>query len=160
MTIAKLRNTLSAAVLLGLAVATPASADFQAAMAAWQQQDYRQAMSELVPVAAAGNADAQELIGVLYALGLGVKQDRVKAFEWYLVSAENGHAGAQSGVGWYYELGLGGVPIDFVQAHMWYTLSTIGGDIDAAISLEDIETQMTPEQISQAQQMAADYLAR
>ncbi len=53
-------------------------------------------MQELWPAARSGNADAEELIGVMYAMGLGVEKDDVRAFEWYLRSAMKGHPGAQS----------------------------------------------------------------
>lgn len=68
-----------------------------------------------------------------------------------------GHPGAQSGIGWYYEVGRGMPAPDFVRAYLWYTLSAIGGDPDAAISLEDIERKMTREQIDQALLMVNDY---
>ena len=145
---------------VGLTLATPASADLAGGLEAWSQGDFETAMAELVPAAAEGDADAQELIGVLYALGLGVEQDRAKAFEWYMVSAENGHAGAQSGVGWYYEVGLGGVPIDLVKAHMWYAVSAVGGDVDAAVSVTEIEKKMTRDQIATAQAEATAFLSK
>ncbi len=138
----------------------PAWADLAGGLDAWSEGDFETAMEELVPAAAEGDADAQELIGVLYALGLGVEQDRAKAFEWYLISAENGHAGAQSGVGWYYEVGLGGVPIDLVKAHTWYAVSAVGGDVDAAVSVTEVEKKMTRAEISAAQQEAAAILGR
>lgn len=109
------------------------------------------------PLARSGNADAEELIGVMYALGLGVEQDYTRAFEWYLRSSLKGHPGAQSGVGWYYELGLGMPAPDLVRAYMWYTLSAIGGDPDAAISLEEVVRKMTPEQIEKALILVDDY---
>ena len=68
---------------------------------------FQEAMEELMPAARSGNADAEELIGIMYAMGLGVEQDDVRAFEWYLRSSMKGHPGAQSGVGWYYEVGRG-----------------------------------------------------
>lgn len=49
-----------------------------------------------------------------------------------------GAPGAQSGIGWYYEVGRGLTGIDLVRAYMGYTLSAIGGDPDAAISLEEV----------------------
>jgi TPR repeat protein len=49
-----------------------------------------------------------------------------------------GHPGAQSGVGWYYEIGRGLPAPDLVRAYMWYGLSAIGGDPDAAISQEEV----------------------
>ena len=45
---------------------------------------FKEAMEELMPAARSGNADAEELIGIMYAMGLGVEQDDVRAFEWYL----------------------------------------------------------------------------
>lgn len=154
------RSVTAAAALLGVAAATPAFADFSTAMDAWLKRDYVHAMTELVPVAESGNATAQELIGVLHALGLGVPQDREKAFAWYLRAAENGHAGAQSGVGWYYEVGLGGAPVDLVLAHTWYTVSAVGGDIDAAVSVTEVEKKMSGEQIDAAQLAARELLGR
>ena len=143
---------------LGLVLGSAAQADLKGGLAAWKQGDFETAMVELMPAAEGGDADAQELVGVLFALGLGVEQDRAKAFEWYLRSAENGHAGAQSGVGWYYEVGLGGVPIDLVKAHMWYTVSAVGGDVDAAVSVTQVEKKMTPGQIAAGQADAAAFL--
>lgn len=152
------RLLLSIAISVG--AATAASADFETGRTAFFAGDFETAYRELYPEAEAGHADAQEIVGIYYALGIGRDVDYDKAFDWYMKSSLQGHAGAQSGVGWYYEVGLGSVPVDFVKAHMWYTLSTIGGDPDAAISLEDLETEMTREQIVEAQQMAAEYLAQ
>lgn len=152
------RILLALPICFGLVV--PATADYEAGHRAFMAGDFATAYAELLPVAEAGDANAQEMIGVLYALGLaGLPQDRRAAFDWYMLASEQGHAGAQSGVGWYYEVGLGGVPVDLVTAHAWYTLSTIGGDPDAAISLEEIEKEMTGEQIAAAQAVAAALLA-
>ena len=93
----------------------------------------------------------------MYALGLGVERDDVRAFEWYLRASMKGHAGAQSGIGWYYEVGRGMTAPDLVRAYMWYTLSAIGGDPDAAISLEEVVKKMTPEQIEKAHVLVGDY---
>jgi len=90
-------------------------------------------------------------------LDLGVEQDYERAFEWYLRSSMKGHAGAQSGIGWYYEVGLGMPAPDLTRAYMWYALSTIGGDPDAAISLEEVVKKMTPEQIEKAHILIEDY---
>jgi len=120
-------------------------------------KDYSGAMQELLPAARSGNAEAEELIGVLYALGLGVAQDDVRAFEWYLRSSLKGHAGAQSGIGWYYEVGRGMPAPDLVRAYMWYVLSAIGGDPDAANSQEEVQKKMTRKQIEKAHVLIDDY---
>ena len=118
---------------------------------------FEEAREALWPAARSGNADAEELIGVMYALGLGVEKDPERAFEWYLRSAMKGHPGAQSGVGWYYELGLGMSTPDLVRAYLWYALSAIGGDPDAAISIEEVVKKMTAEEIARAQLLIDDY---
>jgi TPR repeat protein len=120
---------------------------------------FEEAMQELLPAARSGNAEAEELIGIMYAMGLGVKRDDVRAFEWYLRSALKGHPGAQSGIGWYFEIGRGLPAPDLVRAYTWYVLSAIGGDPDAAISQEEVVKKMTPEQIEKAHILIDDYKA-
>ncbi len=140
-----------------LTLPSPALAELETARDLMDAGDYALAMTELLPAARSGNAEAEELIGVMYALGLGVERDETRAFEWYLRSAMKGHAGAQSGVGWYYEVGLGMPAPDLVRAYMWYVLSAIGGDPDAAISQEEVVKKMTREQIEKALVLVEDY---
>ena len=122
-----------------------------------EANQFEQAMEELIPAARSGNAEAEELIGVMYAMGLGVERDEIRAFDWYLRSAMKGHPGAQSGVGWYYEVGIGMPAPDHVRAYAWYVLSAIGGDPDAAISQEEVVKKMTKEQIEKAHLLIDDY---
>ena len=132
-------------------------ADIEEARDAMEANQFNEAMQLLRPAANAGNADAEELIGILYAMGLGVERDDRRAFEWYLRSAMKGHAGAQSGIGWYYEVGRGLPEIDLVRAYMWYTLSAIGGEPDALISQEEIVKKMDQQQIDDALELVDDY---
>ena len=122
-----------------------------------EENNFKEAMLKLIPAARSGNADAEELIGVMYAMGLGVERDDIRAFEWYLRSAMKGHPGAQSGVGWYYEIGRGMPSPDLIRAYMWYVLSAIGGDPDAAISQEEVVKKMSYEQIEKAHILIDDY---
>ncbi|WP_299613430.1 tetratricopeptide repeat protein [uncultured Tateyamaria sp.] len=138
-------------------IAFPALAEIEEARDLMEAGDYKAAYDALWPAARSGNADAEELIGVMYALGLGVARDDERAFEWYLRSSMKGHPGAQSGVGWYYEVGRGMPAPDLVRAYMWYTLSAIGGDPDAAISLEEVVKKMTQDEIDRAHILVADY---
>jgi TPR repeat protein len=138
-------------------MATPALADIEDARDLMEEGRFEEAYDALWPAARSGNAEAEELIGVMYALGLGVEQDYVRAFDWYLRASLKGHPGAQSGIGWYYETGLGLPAPDLVRAFLWYQLSTIGGDPDAAISVEEVVKKMTPDQIEHAQQLVDDY---
>ncbi|MBT7801736.1 MAG: sel1 repeat family protein [Tateyamaria sp.] len=138
-------------------IATPALSEIEQARDFLETGQFNAAYNALWPAARSGNADAEELIGVMYAMGLGVERDDQRAFEWYLRSSMKGHPGAQSGVGWYYEVGRGMPAPDLVRAYMWYTLSAIGGDPDAAISLEEVVKKMTQEEINQAHILVADY---
>ncbi|UWQ18802.1 tetratricopeptide repeat protein [Jannaschia sp. M317] len=143
--------------LAALLLATPATADIEDARDLMETGEFTAAREALWPAARSGNADAEELIGVMYALGLGVERDEIRAFDWYLRSAMKGHPGAQSGVGWYYEVGLGMPAPDLIRAYMWYALSAIGGDPDAAISQEEVIKKMTPEEINKAHELVGDY---
>ena len=144
-------------VALLILFATPALAEIEEARDLMEAGRFAEAREALWPAARSGNADAEELIGVMYALGLGVEQDYERAFEWYLRSSMKGHPGAQSGVGWYYEVGLGLPAPDLVRAYMWYTLSAIGGDPDAAISMEEVVKKMTQDEIDRAHVLVSDY---
>ena len=95
------------ALVVFLCLCGPALAEIETARDAMDAGDFVAAMAELLPAARAGNAEAEELIGVMYASGLGVERDDVRAFDWYLRASMKGHPGAQSGVGWYYEVGRG-----------------------------------------------------
>jgi TPR repeat protein len=153
-------NTKSLRLLWAIAVisfAVPANAEIEAGRDLMDAGKFEEAMKEFLPAARSGNADAEELIGVMYAMGLGVERDDARAFEWYLRSAMKGHPGAQSGVGWYYEVGRGMEAPDLVRAYMWYVLSAIGGDPDAAISQEEVVKKMTKEQIEKAHILIDDY---
>ncbi|AKS45780.1 hypothetical protein SAMN05444287_0879 [Octadecabacter temperatus] len=144
------------AALLG--VTSPVyAADLEDARDLMEAGEFEAARAQFEVLARSGNADAEELIGVMYALGLGVEQDDERAFEWYLRSSMKGHPGAQSGIGWYYELGRGIEAPDLVRAYLWYALSAIGGDVDAPDSLEELTPRMTAEQIARAQVLVDDY---
>ena len=143
--------------ILFCSMAIIAQADIEKARDLMEANNFKEAMIQLIPAARSGNADAEELIGVMYAMGLGVERDDIRAFEWYLRSAMKGHPGAQSGVGWYYEIGRGMPAPDLIRAYMWYVLSAIGGDPDAAISQEEVVKKMSSEQIEKAHILIDDY---
>lgn len=147
----------TAALILLSALAGTAAADLEEARDMMEAGQFQDAMTALRPAARSGNAEAEELIGVMYALGLGVPRDDRRAFDWYLRAALKGHPGAQSGVGWYYEIGRGMSAPDLVRAYAWYVLSAIGGDPDAAISQEEVVKKMTAEEIEQAHKLIDDY---
>ena len=50
-----------------------------------------------------------------------------------------------------------GVPVNYVQAYKWYSLSAALGNQDAAGNLELASSKMTNEQIAEAQALAAEW---
>lgn len=143
---------------LCLTLGAPAQAEtLEAARDLMEEGAFEEARAMLEVFARSGNADAEELIGVMYAMGLGVERDDQRAFDWYLRSSLKGHPGAQSGLGWYYEVGRGLPAPDMVRAYLWYALSAIGGDPDALDSLEEITPRLTAEERAKAEILVDDY---
>ncbi|MFA8440781.1 tetratricopeptide repeat protein [Yoonia sp.] len=138
---------------------TAARADMEVARDLMEAGEYAEARALFEVYARSGNAEAEELIGVMYALGLGVARDDARAFDWYLRASLKGHAGAQSGLGWYYEVGRGIPAPDMVRAYLWYALSAIGGDPDALDSLELITPRLSSDERAQAELLVDDYKA-
>lgn len=154
------RIGIAAALISGaLATGALASPALERAQDLMEANEFEAAHEALLPLANSGNADAEKLIGVMYAMGLGVERDDKRAFEWYLRAAMRGHPGAQTGVGWYYEVGRGVPAPDLVRAYMWFAISALGGDPDGAISVGEVAKKMTPEQIAEASVLVHDYSA-
>lgn len=102
-----------------LVLAVPAWADFQAAEDAYLAEDYETAMREWAPLAAQGNAEAQNMVGYMYRFGQGVPQDYELARQWYRRAADNGNEQAQNNLGALYRYGLG-VKQDYHEAFRWF----------------------------------------
>ena len=84
-----------AAIILALSFAEPAATGpLEDADAAAKKRDYATAVRLIRPVAEQGNANAQYNLGVFYDNGLGVPQDKVRAYMWFNLSAAQGRDGA------------------------------------------------------------------
>ena len=105
-------------VLSIVCLATPAWADLQAGIDAYNRGDYATALHEWRPLAKQGNANAQYNLGVLYDKGQGVPQNYWLARKWYEKAAAQGDAEAQFNLGFLYANGQG-VPQDYGQARQW-----------------------------------------
>ena len=106
-----------------------------------------------------GNAEAQSKLAGMYANGQGALQDYQAAMKWYRKAAEQGNAEALANLGVMYFNGMG-IPQDIIRGHMWFKVAaeTISDDnmVKApSIQYRDLSaSQMTPEQINKAQEMA------
>lgn len=80
-----------ALMLSGLLIVLPThGADFESALLAYEQRDYERALQGFNEVAEAGDADAQYMLGRMYAQGQGTLQDFVQAYQWYNLAAAQG----------------------------------------------------------------------
>ena len=81
-----LRHTV-ATIILVLGFATPmAAGPLEDADAAVKRRDYATALRLIRPLAEQGDANAQYNLEVFYDNGLGVPQDKVRAYMWFNLS--------------------------------------------------------------------------
>jgi uncharacterized protein len=106
-------------VLVALAAALPARADYEAGLAAARGGDYAAAVREWQPLAESGNHDAQFNLGLAYENGLGVAADAGQAALWYRRAADQDDREAQAYLAEMYAKGLG-VARNDVEALRWY----------------------------------------
>ena len=84
--------------------------------------------------AEAGDAEAQNDLGFMYANGDGVPHDDAEAVRWYRLAADQGVADAQFNLGLMYDIGYG-VPEDDAEAMRWYRLAADQGQAQAQYRL-------------------------
>ena len=115
-------------------------------------KDEIQAMKWYRLAADQGRSDAQ------YQLGhLNYKQNNyAEAAKWFHLASDQGRADAQSNLGSMYAEG-DGVPQDFVQALMWFTLSAAQNHKDGIENRDKAAGLMTPAQIAEAQELARGW---
>lgn len=65
-------------------------------MVAYNRGDYMPAVKLFRPLAQAGNANAQNLMGVMYHKGEGVARSSAKAFMWFSLAAKKGDPQAKT----------------------------------------------------------------
>lgn len=111
-----------------------AVADTRAGIMAYQRGDYATAMSELEKAAGRGDAQAYYNLGIAYAEGKAVPQDRAKAVSLYQQGAGKGSVLAAYNLAQAYRKGEG-VVLDHGQAAKWYEFAAKRGDYRAGNEL-------------------------
>ena len=134
------RAILCAALLL--AVAAPARAGWDEAVAAYERGDHAAAVRALRPLAERGDARAQYNLGFMYKKGQGVPQDFAEAVRWYRKAAGQGIAEAQNWLAFMYDNGQG-VPRDYAEAARWYRKAADQGVAAAQSSPNTTRSVMT-----------------
>lgn len=109
--------------------------------------NYRTAFRQYLPLAKANDPVAQNVVGNLLFLGLGVSQNRREAASWYLKAGLSGYAPAQINLGQMYLNGIG-LRVNKLKAAGWFRLAKLGGSeradkhIRYMISANDILSPM------------------
>jgi uncharacterized protein len=119
---------------------------FQSAAAS--EFDDMKALAEL------GFGDAQSNLGLMYAKGEGVPENDAEAVKWFRKAADQGDAAAQFYLGFSYANGSG-VPENDIRAYVWWSMAKTQGNTKAAGNLDIWKPMMTPQQIAEAQALAA-----
>jgi hypothetical protein len=106
----------------------------EAAEAAFQKNRYPAALRLARPLADAGTARAQTLLGLIYHHGLGVTKNDAEAMKWFRLAAEQGDAEARFHLGVMYDEGQA-IPQDHAEAARLYQLSAEQGYAQAQYNL-------------------------
>ena len=122
-------------------------------------QDDREAGKWYRLAAEQGVAEAQLILGIMYAEGKEVPKDNTEAVKWYRKAAEQGLAEAQHRLGLTYVLGQG-VPEDYVKAYAWMNLAAAKGNKKASELKDALRRRMTTEQVAKAQELSSELFSR
>ncbi|MCG8317127.1 MAG: caspase family protein [Pseudomonadales bacterium] len=110
---------------------------------AFDRADYATALKIWLPLADAGDPEAQTYVGEIFEKGLGIKPDYNAAAQWYTKAAQQNFSRAQINLGNLYEKGLG-VPKDKAVALNWYRKAS-------GVQSDDLQYTSTVEIASEAQ---------
>lgn len=151
----------SFALVVLVALTSPAWGGFQEGLAAFYRLDYQTALKEFERLAAEGDTDAQYQLGIMYYRGEGVLQDYDKARMWYRRAADRGDTDAQLNLGLMYAQGAG-VAQSFVEAFKWFELAVLYGPREdirskAYVNRENAASRMTKKEIERAERWAREW---
>ena len=95
-----------------------------------------------LPLAEAGDSEAEAWIGSLYANVDGVEVNDSTAFKWYLRSAEGGNIQAQNNVGAMYAMG-NGIKKNLSESMVWFERAANAGDPNSQFNLACLLSEST-----------------
>lgn len=123
------------------------------------EKDYKKGFEMTLKAAHQSNSQAQYLVGLMFTRGSGTRLDYDKAQQWYTTAANQGNADAQRALGAVYYKAEG-VRRDYVASYMWLNLAAMQGDAAALKFRDTVIKKLTPEQLTRAHQMTADWQAK
>ena len=113
------------------------SQSIDAAVVAYQKQQYASALKLFEAAARKGNPEAQHTLGFMYRDGMGTDRDNASALAWYRKAAEHGYAPAAYNLGLMYAQGEGAKP-DPEMAQRWFRQAADHGSVEAQVKLAEI----------------------
>ena len=113
-------------VCAALAPVGGAQAGLREGRAASARGDYAAALVEILPLAEAGEANAQRLLGIMYRQGKGVAKDGERALYWTQQAVKQGDGAAQFNLANMYETG-DTVAKNLALAAKWYAAAARAG---------------------------------
>ncbi len=114
-----------------------AFADYKAGKAAYDAGDYQTAYNQLLPLAEAGDAESQFLMGNMIHVSREDRSNIDEAIKWYKMAAEQNHIIAQRKLGGMYGLKTPAL-IHIVNAVKWAFITYKNGDAKAKKGIENI----------------------
>ena len=111
----------------------------------------------VLKAASLGNIGAQADIGHRYAVGLGVIKDDLKAIEWYRKAIKQGSGEAMGYLAWNYSKGIV-VNKNIELAYSLYYLAEMRGIPSAVERIQELEEEMSQEQVAAAKNLATDCI--
>ena len=127
-------KTIIVAVALTLGLQASAQAGFAEGANAYNAKNYALALKEITPLAKAGHADAQHLLGLMHYMGRGVSRDAQQALAWHRKAALQGKADAMYVIGAMYYTG-NAVPQEHKEAVYWFRKAAERGHPEAQHAL-------------------------
>ncbi len=123
-------STIALAAALAAALSLPLSAQtYDDARAAYDAGDFARAAELMMPLVDAGDAEAMNLLALMYDDGLGgLPVDPTRALELYTRSADLGFNGGQHNLARVYHHGLLGQAVDLPRAQGLYELAVAAGN--------------------------------
>jgi uncharacterized protein len=116
---------------------TSAPQSIDAAIVAYQKQQYATALKLFEAAAQKGDREAQHTLAFMYRDGRGTKRNDTKAIAWYRKAAEQGYAPAEYNLGLMYAQGEGAKP-DPAAAQTWFRRAAEHGSVEAQVKLAEI----------------------
>lgn len=128
------KSCLLVAALVLLPFSTLVADDYDTGLEAFNTLDYESAHAIWLPLAEAGDANAQYGLGQMYGNGFGVMMDDAAALKWYGLAAEQGHGEAMFSLAVMHQNGWG-VPLNEEESVRLYTLAAEAGVTQAMVAV-------------------------